>query len=107
MACSEEVGIGTYECVASSTFHGLPLLVEVGSCDTLAPAYHGAVGAALASAAVVETDEEVVVFSMLDDEGGFDCIFSCLDGVITLDGVVLDVVYLCKGDFFADATCDG
>ena len=103
VACTKELGIGADEGVASSFGHGLSLAVDVGSRHFLVSADDCAIGAALTSTAVVEADEKIVVFAVLDDEWGFDCIVTCLDGVVTLDGVVLDVVNLCKGDLPAYA----
>ncbi len=98
---SEKLAVGTDEGVASAFFHRSSLLVNIGSCDLLASAYNGAVGAALSAAAVVETDEKVVVFAVANDERCFDSIVARFDCVVAFDGVVCDVVNFGEGDFSA------
>ena len=107
MANTIVVGIGTDEGVTTTFFHWQPPAVEVRTCHFFAATNDGAIGAALASTAIVETDEEVVVLAVMDDEGCLDCIFSCFDGVVALNGVVGDVVYLREGNFATNASGNG
>lgn len=86
MAYAEVFLIGTVEIGAATPIHASALLVDKGTCDFLGTSVYGLVGGVFATATVIEAHEEVVVLSMLEDEGSLHGIGACLDDVLSLLG---------------------
>ena len=70
---------------AATMLHWLASLVEVWSFDILRTAIDGLIGRFLATAAVVEAYEEIIVIAMLEDER---CLYGICSSMVLLPSLV-------------------
>ena len=86
VADTVEALVGAYEEGAAAIGEVFAFTIEIGAGDGLAASVGDLVGGVLASAAVVVAHEEVIPVAALEDEGRFDGVVACFDGVLAFDG---------------------